>query len=203
MRIGIFLLPFLPDHKMQPMPTQAQQRLLSRADYHRMGEAGILLSGERTELLNGKIYTMSPIGSRHAACVEKMDELLKALLKGKASVRSQNPIALSEHSEPEPDIALVQFREDYYAERHPLPSEVFLIIEAAYSSTLSDRQEKLPLYAAAGIPECWIIDLDKMQIEVYTKPTKGQYRNKQLYFSGDTIAVPQLGIDLNVEQLLP
>ena len=128
------------------MAVQLEQRLITVYEYHKMEESGILTEADKVELLNGQIIHMSPIGSHHAACVEKMDEYLKKLLAGKAMVRAQNPIVLDDLSEPEPDISIVKFKENYYADQHPIPSEIYLVIEVADTSLEKDREAKLPLY---------------------------------------------------------
>lgn len=185
------------------MAIQLDLRRISVNEYHRMADTGILTEDDRVELLNGQIVNMSPIGSKHAACVEKIDELLKTLLIGKAMVRAQNPIQLSDYSEPEPDIAIVKRREDYYASRHPVTEEILLIIEVADSSLETDQQVKLPLYAASQIPEYWIVNLEKQQVEVYQSPVTDQYRSRYLFLPDDKISVGMLGIEIRVSQLLP
>lgn len=184
------------------MSSQFQQRLLTVREYHRMAEAGILTADDRVELLNGQIICMSPIGSQHAACVDKLDELLKQLLTDQALVRVQNPVVLGEYSEPEPDIAVVRRKLDYYAAGHPTPEEVYLIIEVADSSLEKDRIKKRALYANAGIQHYWIINLDKKEIEVYHTPIRDNYRSRQLHRAGDTVAFPPLDLRLRAEDLL-
>lgn len=184
------------------MTIQLDQRLLTVTEYHQMVEAGILSEDDPIELLNGQLIKMSPVGSSHAACVEKIDELLKYLLRGKALVRSQNPITLSDLSEPEPDIAIVRKKDNYYADRHPIPEEVLLIIEVADSSLEKDRQAKLPLYAQAQIPQYWIVNLEKREIEAYDTPLNDQYRSRQLYLPGDEISITALEFATLVDDLL-
>lgn len=179
-----------------------EQRLISVEEYHKMAEAGILKPDDRVELLNGKIIKMSPIGSKHDACVDKTDEFLRRALSGIALVRVQNPVILSDFSEPEPDIAIVKRKENYYADKHPTAGEVILIIEVADSSLEIDRQLKLPVYAAGQIPEYWIINVEKREVEVYQSPFKGLYRFRDIYFPEDEIAISQLGVSVPVEALL-
>ncbi|MGM0705757.1 MAG: Uma2 family endonuclease, partial [Bacteroidota bacterium] len=104
-----------------PAPTLYR---FSVSDYHRMGEAGVLGPDLNVELLNGHIYEMSPIGSRHAACVDRLTRLFMHAVDDRAIVRVQNPIVLPPDSEPEPDVALLKPRDDDYASRHPRPDEV-------------------------------------------------------------------------------
>jgi Uma2 family endonuclease len=184
------------------MEAHLKQRLLTVQEYHRMSETGILTESDRVELLNGRIIYMSPIGSKHAACVEKIGELLKQFLAGKAMVRAQNPVILDEHSEPEPDIAIVKRKDNYYADRHPVAEETFLVIEVADTSLEKDRLAKQPLYAAAQIPEYWIVNLEKNEVEVYRSPIDEQYRSRHIFLPGDEIALSEFGVSVQVDGLL-
>lgn len=185
------------------MAIQLEHRLLTVEEYHRMSEAGILKPDDRVELLNGQLIKMSPIGTKHAACVERLGDLLKSSVAGKAMVRTQNPILLSTYSEPEPDIAIVRHKDNYYAEQHPQPSEVFLIIEVADSSLEKDRQAKLPLYAGAQIPTYWIVKLDDQEVEVYRKPVGDHYRTKAVFTAEDRIPLDQFDLSIKVQEFLP
>lgn len=184
------------------MPVELKQRLLSVQEYHRMAETGVLAEEDRVELLNGRIIYMSPIGSKHAACVEKIVELLKQALAGQAMARAQNPVILDEHSELEPDVAIVKTKDNYYADRHPVADEVILVIEVADTSIEKDRLVKQPLYAAAKIPEYWIVNLEKDEVEVYRSPLDLQYRSRHIFLRGDEIALSGFGGSVPVSGLL-
>ena len=110
-----------------------------------MGEAGILGEDDRVELINGEIVRMNPIGSPHAGCVNRLNALLSRHFAGQAVVQIQNPVRASDLSEPQPDLGLLRFRSDYYAERHPRPSDVLLLIEVSDSSVAYDRSVKAAL----------------------------------------------------------
>lgn len=138
------------------------------ADYARMREAGILREDDRVELLDGEVRSMGPIGPFHAAIVNVLVLLFTRQLGDRAIVSGQNPIQLHNHSEPQPDVAILQPREDFYAAAHPRPDDVLIVVEVSDSSLDYDRNEKLPRYASAGIPEVWIIDVGKQTIEQYT-----------------------------------
>ena len=168
------------------MPVKLNKRLLTVEEYHRMGEVGILRE-KGLELIHGEILEMSPIGSKHAAIVEILKEFLSRKLKGKAVVRAQNPIQLNNLSEPEPDISIVAYRSDFYIQQHPQAKDTLLIIEVASSSLAYDREIKVPLYAAASIPEFWIVDLDTEQVEVFSSPSGSSYQQKKMYESAETI----------------
>lgn len=128
-------------------------------DYNRMAETGILKEDARVELIEGEIKMMSPIGSRHASTVDRSDRALKRLLGDSYIVRVQGPILLDDYSEPQLDLAVLHFRDDFYAGGHPTPADVLLVIEVADSTLQEDRKVKMPLYARAGIPEAWLVDL--------------------------------------------
>src|ERR671938_544657 len=145
--------------KRGSMSVQVAKRCFSVDEYYRMGEAGILTEDDRVELIEGEIIEMSPIGSRHAACVNRLNTLLGRHLRQTAIVSVQNPIRLDAYSEPEPDVALLRPRADYYESGHPTPADALLIVEVADTSADYDRIIKLPLYAKAGIPEAWLVDL--------------------------------------------
>ena len=169
------------------MAVHLEQRLLTVEEYHKMAEAGILGENDKVELLNGQLIKMSPIGSKHAALVEKTRDLLREVLGNKAMVRARNPVILGDLSEPEPDIAIVGYKENYYADRHPKQEEIFLVIEVADSSLEKDRQAKLPIYAAAGIPEYWIVNLENRSLEVHRSPAAHTYQSKLILFPGESL----------------
>jgi len=173
-------------------PTVPQQRRFTVDEYYRMAEAGVLAPNDRVELLDGRIYIMSPIGSEHAACVRRLTRLLIQGVGANALVSTQNPIRLGEKSEPEPDLALLHPREDDYAARHPEPEDLFLVIEVADSSLEFDRTVKRPLYAQAGIPECWIVNLKKNRIEVHRSPADNGYEEKRPRDRGQSVSVQAL-----------
>jgi Uma2 family endonuclease len=159
---------------MQSMANPKRHRLTT-TDYHRMGETGILHPDARVELIGGEIIDMAPIGSRHAATVERVADLLRRLAGAAMMVRTQQPVAIDEHSEPQPDIAVVRSRADFYASAHPRPSDIALIIEVSDSSSRYDRDVKMPLYARHGIREAWLVDLAQREIVRYADPAGGAY----------------------------
>jgi Uma2 family endonuclease len=148
---------------------------LTLADYHRLGEAGILGVNDRVELLEGQLVDMSPIGPRHAFVVEALNEALVTAVAGRASVRPQNPIILDNRSEPQPDFAVVGRRPPGQPHAHPEPEDVFLLIEVADSSLAIDRGAKLALYARAGIREYWLVDLTTDCVFVHRDPEGEAY----------------------------
>lgn len=185
------------------MSVEYQRRCFNVDEYYRMLDVGVLTRDDRVELIDGEIIEMNPIGSRHAACVTRVGELLTGLFMKAVIVRIQNPVRLNEYSEPEPDIALLKRKADFYAEGHPSPSDVLLIIEVADSSLDYDKKIKLPLYARAGIPEVWIEDLVWDRIETYSQPANGTYQNIRIAERGDSISPEMLpSVVLSVEEIL-
>src|SRR5256885_12139959 len=146
------------------MSRQLAKHWITVDEYERMGEAGIFHPDDRLEILEGGVYEMSPIGSLHAACVDFLITALGELAQRRFIVRGQNPIRLDDFSEPQPDIALLRQRDDFYRHAHPTPADVLLIIEVADSTLESDRAYKIPLYAQATIAECWLVNLPEEQI---------------------------------------
>jgi len=178
-------------------PVQVARRAFSTADYHRMAEAGILGEDDRVELIDGEVRLMSPIGLTHVVIVNSYVALLSAQADKLVIVSVQNPIQLSDKSEPQPDLALWRYREDSYRKAAPTPADVLLVIEVSDSTLAYDRQEKLPRYALAGIPEVWITNVDGETIEHYSEPQGNQYATKQTFKRGQTInvlALPQITI---------
>lgn len=169
------------------MSRKLAKHWISVNEYERMGEAGIFHSDERLELLEGEIYEMSPIGSPHAACVKFLSALLNRLFNGKMIVSTQDPIRLDDFSEPQPDIALLRWRDDFYKHGHPTPADVLLVIEVADSTVESDRSYKIPLYAKAGIAEAWLVNLPEEKIELYAEPADSAYQFTSDFKRGEDV----------------
>jgi Uma2 family endonuclease len=149
---------------------------LTVTDFHRMAEAGILGEDDRVELIDGELFDMSPIGSRHAGTVLHLTGLFNRAVGDTALVSVQNPVMLGEHSEPEPDIALLRPRSDVYTCSHPEAKDVLLLIEVADTSVGFDRDVKTPLYARHEVPEIWLLDLTKRCLEIHRRPSAEGYR---------------------------
>ena len=177
------------------MAWQPARKLFTVTEYRQMIEAGVLKEDDRVELLNGEIIEMSPIGPRHASHVDRLVNILPSKLKGKATLRVQSPIVLSDYSEPQPDLSLLKPRADFYAGGHPTPADVFVVIEVSDSTVESDRRAKIPSYALAGIAEAWLIDLVEDRIEVHSNPYNGVYQEVRIVQRGQKIisnSLPQL-----------
>jgi len=157
-------------------------------DYHRMIEAGILDENDRLELIEGDLTSMPPISPRHAGKTTRLNRLLSQIAGGSALVSVQNPLMLGQHSEPDPDLMLLKPREDFYEHSNPVPADVLLVVEVADTSLDYDRDTKIPLYAAHGIPEVWLVDLQRSRIEIHRDPGPEGYRQILLPDTEQTIA---------------
>ena len=163
--------------------------MLTTQQYHLMHEAGVFPQGDRLELINGEIKTMSPIGRKHVACIIRLVKLFEKKLGDRFMISAQNSVRLNNHSEPQPDIAILKWRDDFYIEALPTPDDILLIIEVADSTIAYDREIKAPLYAAAGIPEMWLFDVNKKAIEGYSQPSANGYKLIRRYDESDTLSM--------------
>lgn len=151
------------------------RRPLTVAEYHRMGEVGILTEDDRVELIEGQLIAMSPIGSEHSGTVNALNYRLIEALGRRGVVAVQNPVRLDDLSEPQPDFTVLKPRDDFYRRATPVPDDVLLIIEVADSSLAYDRNVKRSLYARHGIPEFWIVNLNAGEVEVCRSPEGEAY----------------------------
>ena len=163
-----------------------RQRRISAEEYQRMGQAGIFEGQQRVELINGIIYTRSPITPNHTAHTKKADAFLSDALKSRAIVGCQDPVRLNDLSEPEPDISILKWKDDFYLSAHPSPDNIFLLIEIAVFTEQHDRTIKKKNYAESNIAEYWIIIPSKKIIEVYRQPRDGDYTEKVVYTRADS-----------------
>jgi Uma2 family endonuclease len=180
------------------MAGRLRQRRFTIEEYHRMGETGILIEDEPVELIHGAIIVSEPIGARHAGVVNRLARLFMSRLGDRAVVQIQNPIELErQRSEPEPDVALLCPRTDFYSSRHPVAADVDLLVEVADASLRLDRRLKIPLYARAGVREVWLVDLTTDRVEVYRYAEGARYRERTVIERGCVIA-PAAFPDLTV-----
>jgi len=175
------------DSEDEVMESIVRRHRFTVEEYARMGVAGIFFEDDRVELIDGDVYEMTPIGPTHAGVVDDLAELLISRLAGKARVRIQNPIRLGRHTEPQPDLVVARLRAGRYTDRHPEGDDILLVIEVADSSLRYDREAKLPLYAEAGIPEAWLVDVAARSITVHTEPGAGGYAVEQTLKRGQEV----------------
>ena len=158
------------------MAVQLTRRRFTVDDYYAMARAGILHEDDRVELIDGEIVEMPPIGPGHAGSTDGGAELLIRRFGDLVQVRIQAPIRLNAHNEPQPDLALVRRRADFYRSGHPTPADVLLVIEVADTSLETDQRIKLPTYARASLPEVWLLDLQHDLVLVHRDPGPDGYR---------------------------
>jgi Uma2 family endonuclease len=186
------------------MTAEMARRRFSVDEYSAMARAGILGEDDRVELIEGEIIDMSPIGRRHAACVARLSRLFERNVGERAIVWSQNPIRLSEQTEPQPDIALLRPRSDFYAAQYPTPPDILLIVEVAETSSRVDRLVKMPLYGASGVREYWIVDLEEETVTVFCDPHPTGYGSVRTLRRGERLAPLALPeAEVGVEDVLP
>jgi Uma2 family endonuclease len=184
------------------MPEIAK-RLFTVEEYHQMVGVGILGEDDNVELINGEILKMPPIGSHHAAYVDRLNALFSPRLVGQALVRVQSPIQLNNLSQPQPDITLLKPRDDFYWQSHPTVSDVLLVVEVAETSCDYDRTVKLPLYAQSSVDEVWLIDVSNRRLEVHRNPENGQYRQVHILLKGHSIFPLHLpNFNIQIDELL-
>lgn len=160
-------------------------RKFSVEDYHRFIEMGIFKPEERLELWEGEFVEMSPIGKRHAGVVAGMTAYLNHLFFNRFVVWSQNPIILNDFSEPQPDVCVLEWRDDFYRNENATANDVLLTMEISDSTVKYDRDIKFPKYATNGIAEAWLIDLENDRVEIHTQPTKNGYKLVKILHRGD------------------
>ena len=163
-------------------------RQISVQDYHRMAESGILRSDERVELLEGQIIKMAAKGTAHSAAVTRIERLLRNRLGDRVLLRFQDPVRLNDHSEPEPNVAVVHPDPLYYEDHHPTPAEVFLLIEVADTSLKFDCETKALAYARSGIADYWVLDVNDRKLHVYRSPSADGYQSETILAEALTVA---------------
>lgn len=176
------------------MVVSSPRRLFTVDEYYEMARVGILKPNERVELLDGEIVPMNAIGTPHLWCVNRLNRHFTGF-PDRAFVQVQLPLRLNNRSEPEPDVVLLQL--DTPQDRHPGPQDAYLVIEVADTSLRTDRGRKRTMYARAGIPEYWIVDLQHDRVEVYRDPSRARYQTILLASRDDTVS-PLFAPDLQI-----
>jgi Uma2 family endonuclease len=173
------------------MPVAVTRRRFTADDYQRMGQAGILRAEDRVELIDGEIVTMTPIGSRHCASVDRATRAFVMKAGDSAIVRVQGSVRLDFYTEPEPDLVLLRPRADFYSSAHPGAADILLIAEIAETSIDYDRDVKSRVYARSGVQEYWLADLNENVLTACSVPDGSTYRNVRRHTRGQSLA-PQL-----------
>jgi len=183
------------------MSVEMKRRLFTVQEYHLMADAGVFGEDDRVELIEGEIIVMAAIGTRHATCVRRLIGQFRQIPEETAILDVQNPIQLTEKTEPQPDVVLLQPRADYYATAHPIPSEVLLLVEVSDSTVDFDRDVKVPNYARSGIQEVWLWDLEENCLEVYREPIANGYTLMQKFERGQQVsplAFPEFAVSIDL-----
>ena len=185
------------------MQTEATRKWFTVDDYYRMGETGILGENDRTELIEGEIIEMSPIGDPHMLSVNRATMIFARGIGAKAVASVQNPAFMDQFNLPQPDVVLIRPREDFYGGGKPYPEDVVLLIEISDSSLRFDRKVKVPIYARSGIREVWIVDLQNSAIHVHREPKDKGYLSVETK-GRDEVVSPQAFPDfaIKVSELL-
>ena len=182
------------------MAVEVERRLFTVDEYHQLIKTGIFHEDERIELINGELVRMAPIGHSHSGQVKRLNRTWGRTLGDRAIVSVQDPVTLPDFAEPEPDIMLLRPRDDDYSRANPTVADVLLIIEVADSSLAYDQQVKGLVYAQAGIPDYWIVNLVGEQLLVYREPTPTGYASVQTLNRGDSVtllAFPDLTVNVS------
>ena len=189
---------------MQTTEAPFTLRLWTVEEYHQMAEAGIFHPEERVELIAGQIIRMSAKGTAHTAAVRRTAKVLRNLLFNQAEVYTQDPIQLNDFSEPEPDVAVVRIDPLDYADHHPTPSEVYLIIEVADSSFKYDRETKGKAYAQSGIADYWVLDVNNRKLHVLREPTPEGYQSEVIFSEDASVSPLQFAeLEIALQDILP
>jgi Uma2 family endonuclease len=164
-------------------------------EYHQLIELGFLKEGDRIELIRGELIQMVAKGTPHTVCGSILCRQLDRLLGDRAVIRGQDPITLPNQSEPEPDVAIAQGKDEDYLAHHPYPEDIFLVVEISDSTLDYDQTKKLELYAEAGIANYWIVNLNARQLEGYSQPYqnaqgKFSYLSKQIHLPNEKVGIP-------------
>jgi len=184
-------------NSIQEQENAVGKMLISADDYQQMGAAGIFENKPKVELIDGEIYTRSPITSNHNSHVDKAAEFFTVKLFGKVKVRTQGSIRLDDYSEPEPDVTILRFDEHFYKKKPATASDVLLVIEVAVMTLKRDRTIKKKKYATSNIPEYWIIIPEKQIIEVYRNPEDGEYGEKSTYKITNNWTIEEFDLSVN------
>lgn len=171
------------------MHIDSAKKLFSVDEFYRMADAGIFTEDDRVELIDGEVFEMSPIGTRHLGCVNGASAMFWEAFSGRVVVSVQNALRLSDNTEPQADIVLLKLREDAYRGKRPEAEDALLVVEVSDTTLVLDRDVKLPRYAAAGVPEVWIEDLEANALLVYRDPTANAYARFLNLGPGDTVSV--------------
>ncbi|MEO1402603.1 MAG: Uma2 family endonuclease [Cyanobacteria bacterium J06635_1] len=186
-----------------------QPKQFTVADFHHLGELGFFKPDEAVELIRGEIIQVAPKRTLHSVCNSRLVKTLILKIADQATVRGQEPITLSDNSEPSPDVAIAHNRADEYLTSHPGSDDLHLVIEISDSTLKYDREIKLSVYAEENIVHYWIFNLVEVQLETYSEPYQDNqgnfgYRVKRVYLSDESVNLPGLpNIVIKLSEIFP
>ncbi len=185
------------------MTALPKRKIFTVDEYHKMIDAGVFIGNSDYELIEGEILKKMTVGDYHISCVNRLNHILNRKCGDNVIVSIQNPVVIGDISEPEPDVTLFKFQEDFYASGKASAEDVLLLIEVSDSTVKYDRDVKIPLYAAAEVSEVWLVNLPRQIIEVYSQPEKGKYKITGKYGKTQTVA-PKFApeIELKVSDII-
>ena len=189
--------PLLESRPERSVAIGVQRRKLSVAEWDRIIASGALPEDDRVELIDGEILQMSPIGTRHAACVARLTTVFAPLVAQGVILWVQNPVVIADFDEPQPDVALLRPSEDAYARQRPTADDILLLVEVADTSLEYDHGIKVPRYAAGGVGEVWLVDLNAERVVTFREPRLDGYGVIRIAGAEDTL-VPQALPDVPV-----
>lgn len=170
------------------MTALPQRKIFTVDDYHRMIDAGVFVGDADFELIEGEIVKKMTQGDLHIACVNRLTRIFSRLCGDDVILSIQNAVVIGGISEPEPDVTLLRFREDFYAAGKATAADVLLLVEVSDTTVRYDREVKIPLYAAAGVAEVWLVNLPRRILEVYTQAAGGKYKVVRKYEKKETVS---------------
>lgn len=182
------------------MNTQPARKLFSVREYDEMIASGFFVGKKRVELIEGELIEKMVQGDPHIGCVHRLNRIFSRNLNDDFIVSVQSAFAVNIYSAPEPDVAILRFREDFYSTAKAKPEDALLVIEVSDSTIRYDRQTKIPLYARAGIRESWIVNLPRKILEVHREPKNGRYEVVQKLVRNETVApleFPELALKIS------
>ena len=172
-------------------------------EFRKMVEAGILPEEHGWEVIDGFLMDKMSIGDKHASTVKRLNRIFNQRFNEGLLVSVQDPIQLDDYNAPEPDIALLRFREDFYLGQTPMPTDILLLIEVSDSTIEYDREIKKKLYAEAEIVEFWIVNLQENILETFSQPKNGSYRSARILEAGEVIKSNTVNdLELTVNEIL-
>ena len=165
-----------------------------------MIDAGVFVGNSNYELIEGEIVKKMTQGDYHISCINRLNWILNRKCGDKAIISVQNAVIISEISEPEPDVTVLRFREDFYVSGKAQVEDILLLIEVSDSTVSYDRTTKIRLYAEAGVQEVWLVNLPKQVLEVYTEPHENKYKVVRKFHKNESLSpkfLPELTIKIS------